>query len=83
MSLLEIFYRFVTAVYPSLDDDVITSPYNSVLAMRQLTENADCVLPVENQVRRIRYVIAKWVILNIFECCTIHCVINTKESLLI
>ena len=42
--------RFVTAVYPSLDDDVITSPYNSVLAMRQLTDNADCVLPVENQV---------------------------------
>ncbi len=43
--------RFVTAVYPSLDDDVITSPYNSVLAMQQLTEVADCVLPVENQVR--------------------------------
>ncbi|ELT88580.1 hypothetical protein CAPTEDRAFT_218781 [Capitella teleta] len=42
-------YRFVTAVYPSGEDDVITSPYNSVLAMRQLTENADCVLPVENQ----------------------------------
>ena len=43
-------YRFVTAVYPSLDDDVITSPYNSVLAMRQLTDHADCVLPIENQV---------------------------------
>ncbi|XP_074642153.1 tubulin epsilon chain-like isoform X2 [Tubulanus polymorphus] len=42
-------YRFVTAVYPSSEDDVITSPYNSVLAMRQLTEHADCVLPVENQ----------------------------------
>ncbi len=42
-------YRFVTAVYPSIDDDVITSPYNSVLAMRQLTEHADCVLPIENQ----------------------------------
>ena len=42
--------RFVTAVYPSADDDVITSPYNSVLAMRELTEKADCVLPVENQV---------------------------------
>ncbi|XP_064652208.1 tubulin epsilon chain-like [Lineus longissimus] len=42
-------YRFVTAVYPSAEDDVITSPYNSVLAMRQLTENADCVLPIENQ----------------------------------
>jgi len=43
--------RFVTAVFPSEDDDVITSPYNSVLAMRQLAEHADCVLPVENQVR--------------------------------
>ncbi|ESP03419.1 hypothetical protein LOTGIDRAFT_224456 [Lottia gigantea] len=42
-------YRFVTAVYPSGEDDVVTSPYNSVLAMRELTEHADCVLPVENQ----------------------------------
>lgn len=42
-------YRFVTAVYPSAEDDVITSPYNSVLAMRELTDHADCVLPVENQ----------------------------------
>ncbi|CAG2229299.1 TUBE [Mytilus edulis] len=42
-------YRFVTAVYPSAEDDVVTSPYNSVLAMHQLTEKADCVLPVENQ----------------------------------
>ncbi|KAG9347439.1 hypothetical protein JZ751_005006 [Albula glossodonta] len=41
--------RIVTAVYPSAEDDVITSPYNSVLAMRELTERADCVLPVENQ----------------------------------
>ncbi|KAJ8321781.1 hypothetical protein KUTeg_000252 [Tegillarca granosa] len=40
---------FVTAVYPSAEDDVITSPYNSVLAMRELTEKADCVLPIENQ----------------------------------
>eukprot|EP00043_Microstomoeca_roanoka_P011889 m.112422 g.112422 ORF g.112422 m.112422 type:complete len:567 (-) comp15325_c2_seq6:239-1939(-) len=42
-------YRFVTAVYPSKDDDVITSPYNSVLAMSQLQQHADCVIPVENQ----------------------------------
>ncbi|XP_053542005.1 tubulin epsilon chain isoform X2 [Ictalurus punctatus] len=41
--------RIVTAVYPSAEDDVITSPYNSVLAMRELTEHAHCVLPVENQ----------------------------------
>ena len=44
-------FRFVTSVYPSAEDDVITSPYNSVLAMRELTEHADCVLPVENQVQ--------------------------------
>jgi tubulin epsilon len=42
-------YRFVTAVFPSDDDDVVTSPYNSVLSMHQLIEYADCVLPVENQ----------------------------------
>ena len=42
-------FRFVTAVYPSEDDDVVTSPYNSLLAMHQLTEAADCVLPIENQ----------------------------------
>ncbi|KAJ3606659.1 hypothetical protein NHX12_026178 [Muraenolepis orangiensis] len=41
--------RIVTSVYPSEEDDVVTSPYNSVLAMRELTEHADCVLPVENQ----------------------------------
>lgn len=42
-------FSFVTAVFPSDDDDVVTSPYNSVLAMHQLTDYADCVLPVENQ----------------------------------
>ncbi|XP_043917840.1 tubulin epsilon chain [Protopterus annectens] len=42
-------HRFVTSVYPSAEDDVITSPYNSVLAMKELTEHADCVLPIENQ----------------------------------
>ncbi|XP_034017556.1 tubulin epsilon chain [Thalassophryne amazonica] len=41
--------RIVTSVYPSAEDDVITSPYNSVLAMRELMEHADCVLPIENQ----------------------------------
>lgn len=43
-------YRIVTSVYPTAEDDVITSPYNSVLAMKELTEHADCVLPVDNQV---------------------------------
>ncbi|XP_064394668.1 tubulin epsilon chain-like [Halichondria panicea] len=42
-------YRFTTAVFPSADDDVVTSPYNSVLALHELTERADCVLPVDNQ----------------------------------
>ncbi|CAK8678036.1 unnamed protein product [Clavelina lepadiformis] len=42
-------YRFVIPVYPSGDDDVITSPYNSVLATNELTEHADCVLPINNQ----------------------------------
>ena len=42
-------YRFSTSVFPSEDDDVVTSPYNSVLALHQLSEFADCVLPVENQ----------------------------------
>ncbi len=42
-------HRFVTVVFPSEDDDVVTSPYNSVLALQQLTAHADCVLPVENQ----------------------------------
>ncbi|KAL4649068.1 tubulin epsilon chain [Arapaima gigas] len=45
--------RIVTSVYPSAEDDVITSPYNSLLAMRELTEHADCVLPVENQALEI------------------------------
>jgi len=42
-------FRFSTVVYPSETDDVITSPYNSVLAMHNLTESADCVLSIENQ----------------------------------
>eukprot|EP00291_Cryptomonas_curvata_P014723 CAMPEP_0172154126 /NCGR_PEP_ID=MMETSP1050-20130122/1855_1 /TAXON_ID=233186 /ORGANISM="Cryptomonas curvata, Strain CCAP979/52" /LENGTH=201 /DNA_ID=CAMNT_0012822795 /DNA_START=63 /DNA_END=665 /DNA_ORIENTATION=- len=29
-------YRFTTSVFPSEDDDVVTSPYNSVLALEQL-----------------------------------------------
>lgn len=44
-------YRFVTSVYPSGEDDVITSPYNSILAMKELSEHAHCVLPIDNQVR--------------------------------
>ena len=42
-------FRFSTCVFPSNDDDVITSPYNSMLALNELIDNADCVLPVDNQ----------------------------------
>jgi tubulin epsilon len=42
-------FRFTTSVFPSSDDDVITSPYNSILSLNQLQEHADCVLPIDNQ----------------------------------
>lgn len=35
-------------MFPSEDDDVVTSPYNTALALSQLSEHADCVMPVEN-----------------------------------
>ena len=41
--------RFCVSVFPSKDDDVITSPYNSMFALSELAEHADCVLPIENQ----------------------------------
>ena len=41
-------YRFAVSVYPSEDDDVVTSPYNAVLATRQLIDHADCVFPLNN-----------------------------------
>jgi tubulin epsilon len=42
-------HRFVVAIYPSADDDVITSPYNCLLAMKQLTDFSDCVIPIDNK----------------------------------
>ncbi|PNH06176.1 Tubulin epsilon chain [Tetrabaena socialis] len=42
-------FRFTGSVFPSEEDDVVTSPYNAMLALAQLVEGADCVLPVENQ----------------------------------
>ncbi|KAI9172999.1 hypothetical protein H9P43_007130 [Blastocladiella emersonii ATCC 22665] len=48
--LLPDVYQFATVVAPSpRNDDVVTSPYNAVLALRHLAEHADAVLPVENQ----------------------------------
>lgn len=42
-------FRFVIPVYPSADDDVITSPYNTTLAMNKISEHGNCVMPIENQ----------------------------------
>ena len=41
--------RLSTSVFPSADDDVITSPYNSVLAAFRLIDFADVTLPIDNQ----------------------------------
>ncbi|XP_066252270.1 tubulin epsilon chain-like [Euwallacea similis] len=41
--------RFVSSVYATGTEDVITSPYNNALATQQLLENATCVFPVENR----------------------------------
>lgn len=42
--------RFSACVYPSQgDDDVVTSPYNSMLATSQLIEYADAIFPMDNQ----------------------------------
>lgn len=42
-------FRFACPVFPSEDDDVVTSPYNAALAASVLVESAHCVLPLENQ----------------------------------
>lgn len=41
-------YRFSNCVYPSPDDDVVTSPYNCVLSTNELLQHADCVFPIHN-----------------------------------
>lgn len=40
--------RFSTCVFPSEENDVITSPYNILLSMKQLIDCADCVFPLNN-----------------------------------
>ena len=40
--------RFTTSVFPAEDDDVVTSPYNSILAARQIILHADCSFPLDN-----------------------------------
>jgi tubulin epsilon len=41
-------YRYSACVLPSEDNDVVTSPYNSVLSIDQLVQHADCVFPIDN-----------------------------------
>lgn len=41
-------FRFTGSIFPSQEDDVVVSPYNSVLAINKLIEFADCVFPVDN-----------------------------------
>ncbi|KAF5289217.1 hypothetical protein FQR65_LT00105 [Abscondita terminalis] len=41
--------RFVSCVYPTGTEDVITCPYNMALATNQMIEHANCVFPVENR----------------------------------
>ncbi len=41
-------YKFTASIFPSQDDDVITSPYNSTFATQKLIEFADCVFPIDN-----------------------------------
>lgn len=42
-------WRFTTAIVPSPNDDVVTSPYNSMLSLWKLSQTSDCVLPIDNQ----------------------------------
>lgn len=40
--------RFMTSIYPSGDEDVITLPHRGILAMKELDERADCVLLIDS-----------------------------------
>ena len=42
-------FRFTVSLFPSEDDDVVTSPYNAMLSLNELIEHASCVIPLENQ----------------------------------
>ncbi|KOC70391.1 Tubulin epsilon chain [Habropoda laboriosa] len=41
--------RLVSCVYPIVAQDVITAPYNALLATKELIEYATCVFPIENE----------------------------------
>nr|XP_033333191.1 tubulin epsilon chain-like isoform X2 [Megalopta genalis] len=40
--------RLVSCVYPTFMQDVVTAPYNTLLATRELLEHATCVFPADN-----------------------------------
>eukprot|EP00884_Botryococcus_braunii_P019960 jgi/Botrbrau1/6648/Bobra.104_2s0035.1 len=42
-------FRITASVFPSEEDDVVTSPYNSTLSAAVLAEHADAVVCLENQ----------------------------------
>ena len=42
-------FRFTASVFPSKDEDVIVSPYNSMFSLYELMKHADCTLPIDNQ----------------------------------
>ena len=42
-------FRFAAPIFPSENDDVVTSPYNFAFAFDKLVAHADAVLPLENQ----------------------------------
>ena len=42
-------FRFTTSIFPQKNDDVITSPYNSLLSLNELIKYSDCVFPIDNQ----------------------------------
>ncbi|KAJ3270606.1 Tubulin epsilon chain [Terramyces sp. JEL0728] len=42
-------YKFAAGIVPSANDDVVTSPYNSILTLSKLVQNVDCILPLDNE----------------------------------
>lgn len=42
-------YRITASLFPSDNDDVVTSPYNALLATSRLVDSADSVFSIENQ----------------------------------
>lgn len=47
--IIDLKSRFVTCVYPTGTEDVITCPYNMMLTTKCLIDYATCVFPVENR----------------------------------